>query len=86
MYVSYSSYVCLSANILLYVQCIPLVVDGKDVVAMARTGSGKTAAFLIPLFERLKTHSAKVVVSIFIIGHSVNTHQITVRYCEPSSQ
>uniref|UniRef100_A0A1X7TF89 RNA helicase n=2 Tax=Amphimedon queenslandica TaxID=400682 RepID=A0A1X7TF89_AMPQE len=34
--------------------------DGKDVVAMARTGSGKTAAFLIPLFERLKSHSPQV--------------------------
>lgn len=26
---------------------------------MARTGSGKTACFLIPLFERLKTRQAK---------------------------
>ncbi|XP_067861828.1 ATP-dependent RNA helicase DDX54 [Heptranchias perlo] len=38
---------------------IPVILDGKDVVAMARTGSGKTAAFLIPLFERLKVHSAQ---------------------------
>lgn len=39
---------------------IPLVLDGQDVVGMARTGSGKTAAFVIPMIERLKTHSAKV--------------------------
>ncbi|XP_055338199.1 ATP-dependent RNA helicase DDX54-like [Paramacrobiotus metropolitanus] len=33
---------------------IPVIMDGKDIVAMARTGSGKTAAFLIPLLEKLK--------------------------------
>ncbi|XP_071111422.1 ATP-dependent RNA helicase DDX54-like [Haliotis cracherodii] len=38
---------------------VPLIMDGKDVVAMARTGSGKTAAFLIPMFEKLKAHSSK---------------------------
>lgn len=39
---------------------IPLLLEGGDVVAMARTGSGKTAAFLIPLVEKLKVHSVKV--------------------------
>ncbi|XP_006005488.1 ATP-dependent RNA helicase DDX54 isoform X1 [Latimeria chalumnae] len=38
---------------------IPVIMDGKDVVAMARTGSGKTACFLIPMFEKLKAHSAQ---------------------------
>jgi len=38
---------------------IPLILDKKDVVAMARTGSGKTACFLLPMFERLKVRSMK---------------------------
>ncbi|KAK9471358.1 P-loop containing nucleoside triphosphate hydrolase protein [Dipodascopsis tothii] len=39
---------------------IPLVLEGLDVVGMARTGSGKTAAFVLPMIEKLKVHSAKV--------------------------
>lgn len=37
---------------------IPLILEGRDVVAMAKTGSGKTACFLIPLFEKLKRREA----------------------------
>lgn len=40
-------------------QTIPVILDGKDVVAMARTGSGKTAAFLVPMFEKLKAPQAQ---------------------------
>ena len=36
---------------------IPVIMDDKDVVGMARTGSGKTAAFVIPMIEKLKNHS-----------------------------
>lgn len=36
-----------------------MALEGRDVVAMARTGSGKTACFLIPLFEKLKARCAK---------------------------
>jgi ATP-dependent RNA helicase RhlE len=34
-------------------QAIPLVLAGKDVMAAAQTGTGKTAAFTLPLLQRL---------------------------------
>ncbi|KAJ5102373.1 DEAD-domain-containing protein [Penicillium alfredii] len=39
---------------------IPVIMDDQDVVGMARTGSGKTAAFVIPMIEKLKSHSSTV--------------------------
>lgn len=49
---------------------IPLILDGQDVVGMARTGSGKTAAFVIPMVEKLKSHSAKVGARAIILSPS----------------
>jgi len=34
-------------------QVIPLILSGKDVIASAQTGTGKTAAFLLPLIHRI---------------------------------
>jgi ATP-dependent RNA helicase RhlE len=37
---------------------IPQALDGKDVLATAQTGTGKTLAFLVPLIERLMKNPA----------------------------
>jgi ATP-dependent RNA helicase RhlE len=39
-------------------QAIPPALEGKDVLATAQTGTGKTLAFLIPIIERLQIKSA----------------------------
>lgn len=49
---------------------IPMVLGGQDVVGMARTGSGKTAAFVLPMIEKLKSHSAKVGARALILSPS----------------
>ena len=38
-------------------QAIPLVLDGRDLMGRAQTGTGKTAAFALPMLERLRRHA-----------------------------
>ena len=35
-------------------KAIPAVLEGRDVIGSAQTGTGKTAAFLLPSLHRLK--------------------------------
>ncbi len=46
---------------------IPPALEGKDVLATAQTGTGKTLAFLIPMIERLATHAVPNKVSALIL-------------------
>ncbi len=38
---------------------IPLLLEGRDVIALAQTGSGKTASFILPLLDMLMRGRAK---------------------------
>lgn len=42
------------------VQTIPLILSGRDVLGLAQTGTGKTAAFGLPLLQRLASGHAQV--------------------------
>jgi ATP-dependent RNA helicase RhlE len=37
-------------------KAIPVILRGRDVVGIAQTGTGKTAAFVLPILERLASH------------------------------
>lgn len=39
---------------------IPVAISGNDIIAVAKTGSGKTAGFLIPMLCKLQEHSNMV--------------------------
>uniref|UniRef100_A0A8C9SXE2 Probable ATP-dependent RNA helicase DDX56 n=1 Tax=Scleropages formosus TaxID=113540 RepID=A0A8C9SXE2_SCLFO len=72
-------------------KAIPLALDGKDILARARTGSGKTAAYAVPLIQRILASKetvceqavrALVLVPTKELGHQVHTmfRQLTA-YC-----
>ncbi len=50
-------------------QVIPLILSGKDIIASAQTGTGKTAAFLLPLIHRIinGTHDGTEITAMVIV-------------------
>lgn len=42
------------------IQAIPQLLDGRDVVGQSQTGTGKTAAFSLPMLERIDTENRAV--------------------------
>jgi ATP-dependent RNA helicase RhlE len=43
-------------------QAIPVIQQGKDLIACAQTGTGKTAAFVLPVLDKIiKTKKAALI-------------------------
>jgi ATP-dependent RNA helicase RhlE len=61
-------------------EVIPLVLAGRDVIATAETGSGKTAAFLLPILRRLGT-GATGRTRVLILAP---TREVAAQTCEHS--
>jgi ATP-dependent RNA helicase DeaD len=47
-------------------QAIPVLLEGKDVIGLARTGSGKTLAFGIPMAERVRPNGREVAALVLV--------------------
>lgn len=45
-------------------QTIPQILDGKDLIGIANTGTGKTAAFLIPLIQKIYSNKFQKVLIV----------------------
>lgn len=61
-------------------QVIPLILEGKDIIASAQTGTGKTAAFLLPVLNHLLNgNSSDHHISAMVI---VPTRELAVQISE----
>ena len=61
-------------------QAIPIIQEGRDLIACAQTGTGKTAAFVLPILDKLTTiHSSNKVKAIIIAPTSELAKQIDMQ-------
>src|SRR6266853_5619488 len=59
---------------------IPQALEGKDVLATAQTGTGKTLAFLIPVIEKLLKQSKPGIAALVLVPTRELAMQVTAQY------
>jgi len=64
---------------LIQTRAIPLVLAKKDIFATAQTGTGKTAAFALPILQRLKKKNTKIAPRTVILSP---TRELTIQIYE----
>jgi ATP-dependent RNA helicase RhlE len=57
---------------------IPQALAGKDILATAQTGTGKTLAFLVPIIERLATSDSRHIEALILVP----TRELAMQVCE----
>ena len=62
-------------------QTIPLALEGKDIVGLSQTGSGKTAAFALPALDKVDIGQMKTQVLILC-----PTRELAVQVCEETNR
>src|SRR5207237_7400438 len=48
-------------------EAIPLALAGRDLIGSAQTGTGKTAAFMLPILQRLSANGTKHVLRALVL-------------------
>src|SRR6202047_2224486 len=59
---------------------IPQALEGKDVLATAQTGTGKTLAFLIPVIEQLLQHKTAGIAALVLVPTRELAMQVVDQY------
>ncbi len=59
---------------------IPVALEGKDILATAQTGTGKTLAFLIPIIERLLESKARGIEALVLVPTRELAMQVVDQY------